>query len=218
MKYIINILKWILNIVFLFFKVFPVKKKVTFISRQSNQITEDFLMLKNELKISAPDTKLVFLCKKLEGNILDKLLYCFHMLMQMYHIATSQVVILDSYCICISILKQRKSLTVIQIWHALGSLKRFGLSIVGEGEGSKKAVAEAMDMHKNYSYILTSSNVCLQYFAEAFGYDHKQMKVMSLPRVDKLTDRNLIDETIRNIYNVYPCFKEKKSHCIRSYF
>jgi len=212
MKLVLKILVGILNLIFAFFKLLPVQDKVTFISRQANEKTEDIDMLGKEIAVQNPELKVVYLCKKLEGNILQKLGYCFHMLTQMYHIATSKVVILDSYCICVSVLKQRESLVVIQMWHALGSLKKFGLSIVGEGEGSRKDIADAMAMHKNYTYVLTSSEACLPNFAEAFGYSQEpeKMKVMSLPRVDKLTDEAFKEETLNRIYQRYPEFKDKK--------
>lgn len=212
MKVVLKLLIGILNLIFAFFKLLPVHNKVTFISRQSNEKTEDIYMLGSELEKTCEGLEVVYLCKKLEGNLLQKLGYCFHMLSQMYHIATSKVVVLDSYCICISVLKQRESLVVIQMWHALGSLKKFGLSIVGDGEGSSKEIAEAMSMHKGYTYVLTSSDACLPNFAEAFGYsnDLDKMKVMSLPRVDKLTDEKLKRETLDRIYQRYPEFEDKK--------
>ena len=202
----------ILNLIYVFFRLLPVQNKVTFISRQANDKTEDIDMLGKELKEQRPDLKVVYLCKKLEGSLLQKIGYCFHMFTQMYHIATSKVVILDSYCICVSVLKQRDSLVVIQMWHALGSLKKFGLSIVGEGEGSSKDIADVMSMHKGYTYVLTSSDACLPNFAEAFGYsnDLSKMKVMSLPRVDKLTDTIIKEETKNRIYQRYPEFGDKK--------
>lgn len=210
MKQILKVLTGLLNLIFAGFKLLPVQDKVTFISRQSDEKTEDMELLGDELIRNAPDLKQVFLCRKLDGGLTRKISYCFHIFTQMYHIATSRVVMLDSYCICISVLKQRKSLTVIQMWHALGALKKFGLSIVGEGEGRDAGVAEAMAMHRNYTYVLTSGKACLPHFAEAFGYDSDAMKVMSLPRVDKLTDSAVKKDVLTRIYECYPEFKDKK--------
>ena len=58
------------------------------------------------------------------------------MFKQMYHLATSRVVVLDSYCIVASVLKKKKGTTIIQMWHALGSFKKFGKSIIGKDESS----------------------------------------------------------------------------------
>lgn len=210
MKLILKLMTAILNLIFACFKLLPVRNKITFISRQSDSKSEDMIMLQDALRENLPEMQLIFLCRKLDGGIIRKLAYCFHMLKQMYHIATSQAVILDSYCVAVSVLKQRKSLVVIQMWHALGALKKFGLSIVGSGEGRDSRVADALSMHRNYTWVFTSGDACVPFFAEAFGYDESRVKVMPLPRVDKLTDEHLKEYTLKRIYDRYPEFKEKK--------
>lgn len=210
MKYVLKICLAFLNLIFSLLKLFKVQDKVTFISRQADSKSEDMLLLEKSLREKAPDLELVFLCRKLDGGFGRKAGYCFHMLRQMYHIATSKVVVIDSYCIAVSVLKQRKSLVVIQMWHALGSLKKFGLSIVGEGEGSDRQLADLMSMHRNYTYVLTSGEACAANFGEAFGYDESHMKVMSLPRVDKLTDEKLRAAALQKIHEEYPQLKERK--------
>ena len=132
MKIVFKALLGILNLIYGVMKLFPVKERITFISRQSNEKSEDMLLLERELRRQMPGTELVFLCRRIDGGIGSKIGYCFHILTQMKYIATSKVVVLDSYCISVSALRQRRSLVVIQMWHALGSLKKFGLSIVGE--------------------------------------------------------------------------------------
>lgn len=134
MTFAIAIFRGFLNLIYAVFKLFPVRNKITLISRQSDSASEDFLMLKTELKKQSPDTEIKILCKKLRKSPPALFSYMGHILVQMYHIATSRTVVLDSYCIPISILKQRKKLRVIQIWHAMGALKKFGLSIRGEEE------------------------------------------------------------------------------------
>jgi CDP-ribitol ribitolphosphotransferase len=44
----------------------------------------------------------------------------------MYYLATSKVCVTESYCVPISILKHKKELKVIQIWHSSGAVKKFG--------------------------------------------------------------------------------------------
>jgi CDP-ribitol ribitolphosphotransferase len=210
MTFILKILIGILNLIFSLFKLLPVKNKIVFISRQSNNKSEDMCLLEETIKRQDTSVELVFLCKKIGNTLSSKIGYCFHIIRQMYHIATAKVVVLDSYCPAISVLNQRKSLIVIQMWHALGALKKFGLSIVGEGEGRNSNIAEALNMHKHYTYILASGKPCIEPFAQAFGYDKSRVKVMSLPRVDKLTSKVTKEELLREIYAEYPEFKDKK--------
>lgn len=206
---------FILNTIYFFIKLFPINKnKVTFISRQSNEVSLDFTMIAKELKQQNENIKIVFLCKKLGTSFSEKLKYCFHMVRQMYNIATSKVVILDSYCIPICILKQKKNLVVIQIWHALGSLKKFGYSSLDKNDGRNGKLARAMKMHKNYTYILTSSNISKQFFEEAFNAKDEQMLVMNLPRVDFLKSKKEQEKMKIRFLEIYPETNNKKKNIL----
>lgn len=203
------------NFIYTFFKILPTKNKVTMISRQSNDKTLDFELLEKEFHKSAPEVQICILCHKLEGGVnaslFIKIRYMFHCLKQMYHIATSKVVILDSYCILISILKHKKNLKVIQMWHSMGTMKKFGYQIVGLEEGTNEKLANDMKMHKNYDYIFASSKAYAQYLAEGFGYDTDKVKIYSLPRVDLLTNKNYQKKVKAKIEKVYPQVKKKKN-------
>jgi len=194
----------LLRFLYFFVKLFTsTKNKVTFISRQNSGYSLDIDLLNTQLKVDKPDLQTVILYKKIDSGIVGGISYCMHIIKQMYHIATSKVVVLDSYCIPISVLKHKKTLTVIQMWHALGSLKKFGFSILGEGEGRDKEIALAMHMHENYDYILTTSEISKEFFREAFNAKMEQMLVLGLPRMDFLQSAEVkkpIKEKFRNLY------------------
>lgn len=206
---------FILNTIYFFIKLFPINKnKVTFISRQSNEVSLDFTMIAKELKQQNENIKIVFLCKKLGTSFSEKVKYCFHMVKQMYNIATSKVVILDSYCIPVCVLKQKKKLVVIQIWHALGSLKKFGYSSLDKKDGRNSKLAKAMKMHRNYTYILTSSNLSKKFFKEAFNARDEQMLVMNLPRVDFLKSKKEQEKMKIRFLEIYPETNNKKKNIL----
>lgn len=203
------------NFVYAFFKLLPTKKKVTMLSRQSNSMTLDFELLKKEFNEKNPEIQISILCRRLEGgakaSLLTKIKYMFHCLRQMYHIATSKVVILDSYCILISTLKHKKTLKVIQMWHSIGTMKKFGYQILGLEEGRNKKLADEMKMHRNYDYIFASSKEYAHYLAEGFGYGIDKVKVYSLPRVDLLNSQEYKKEITEKIYKEYPKIQQKKN-------
>lgn len=199
-----------LNIIYIFLKLFPVKNKVTFISRQSNKPLTDIKMLRDEINKTS-DLEVVILCKCLNPGVKSKVLYIFHMFKQMYHMATSKVVILDSYCIAASILKHKKDLKIIQMWHGLGSMKKFGYSILDRGEGRSSKIANLMKMHRNYDYIFVSSHNCIDFLSEAYDCNKNIMKVMPLPRVDMLCNKRLSEDKKKDILGLYPVLKNKKN-------
>lgn len=192
-------------------KVFPVKKKVTFISRQSNSASLDISMMQKEILKLHPDFETVILCKKIEGGLLSKIGYCFHMLRQMYHLATSQIVILDSYSILVSVLNHKKSLLVIQMWHSVGTMKKFGYSILDMPEGSSSKIAKTMKMHANYDYILAASEAYKPHLAEGFHYPISKIMTFPLPRVEALESSQYAADAKAKIYRSYPRLAEKET-------
>ncbi len=208
-KYLIGVFAAVLNGLYSLMKLFPVQKKITYISRQSNELSVDFKLIINKMQERHPEYKNVALIKMIGKSVPEKAVYGFHMLRQMYHAATSEIVVLDTYCIIISLLKQRKSLKVIQMWHALGAMKKFGYSILDKGEGTDRALAEAMKMHRNYTYVFSSSTFCSRFFAEAFHVSMDQMVVMPLPRLDLLLDHGYACKIEKAIIEQYPQLLEK---------
>ena len=125
---------FLLNCLYSILKLLPVQKKITYISRQSNTLSVDFSMVIHEMEKRQPEYRNITLIKMIGDSIPEKIGYCFHMIRQMYHVATSEMVVLDTYCIVVSLLNQRKNLKVIQMWHALGAMKKFGYSILDKGK------------------------------------------------------------------------------------
>ena len=103
----------VLNVIYTFIKLFPTQNKIVMLSRQSNIPSMEFRMLRDEILKQDEKIKVVLLSKMLGESIRSKAGYCLHLFTQMYHIATAKVVILDSYCIAVSVLKHKKSLKVI---------------------------------------------------------------------------------------------------------
>ena len=207
MTFIIKLVKFLLNVIYLFFKLFRRRNQITLISRESDTVIVDFELLQRELKRELKDYKIVVLCKMMD----HKLTYPFHMLKQMYHISRSKVVILDTYCVAVSVLKHKKGLKVIQIWHALGLMKKAGYAILDKEEGRDSKKSILMNMHKNYDYIYTSSEKCISAIAEVFGYKEEYVKSVPLPRIDLLKDKKYQSNTKDKIFKKYPKLKDKKN-------
>lgn len=204
---------FLLNIFYWFVKLLPTQNKVVMLSRQSNRPSVEFEMVKAEIEKRDKGVKVVLLCRTLDGGVnstkLSKLKYAFHMIEQMYHIATSKVAILDSYCIVISILNHKKSLKVIQMWHSMGTMKLFGYTTLDTAEGSRSELAHAMKMHQNYDYVFASAEAYKTHLAAGFNCDIRKIVTMPLPRYDLLKSKRYEEEILERIYSAYPILKEK---------
>ncbi|MCI8502441.1 MAG: CDP-glycerol glycerophosphotransferase family protein [Dorea sp.] len=202
-----------LNFAYTFLKLLPTRKKVTMLSRQSNIPSDEFRMIKKGINLRDESVKVVFLCHTLDGGVNsslgDKIKYGLHMFVQMFHIATSKVVILDSYCMAVSILNHKKSLKVIQMWHSMGTMKKFGYTALDTKEGSKSELACVMKMHRNYDYIFASAESYKEHLAKGFDCEKEKILTMPLPRLDLLNSEKYGKKVRNRIYQEYPKLQEK---------
>lgn len=181
------------------------------ISRQSNEVNDDFRLLGKELE--KRDYKIVYLCRTLDGGVnstlFTKISYGFHLFTQMYHMATSEFCVLDTYCLVASILKHKKNLKIVQIWHSIGTLKQFGWQILERAEGSNPEIAKTMKMHKNYDVVYCAGEAYKEVLAEGFNMSPEKFHICTLPRIDLLKDDEYQKDIKQKIYAEYPILKEK---------
>ena len=210
MKILLSLFRLLLQIIYLPMKLNKTKQnRVIFISRQSNDITLDFNLLIENLKKEKPNIDIIVLCKRFDNIKKHILNYSLYTLKTMYYLSTSKVCVIDSYCLPVSVLQHKKSLKVIQIWHSLGAIKKFGYQTLDTKYGRKSSIAKGLRMHKNYDLIISGSKAMTKYFSKAFGYEKKYFKEYGLPRIDYILNNK---DTIRNkIYKKYPELRKKKN-------
>ena len=158
-------------------------KKVAIISRESNTRTLDIAMLESELLSRGMDVTVLSKLLTKEKSV-KALGYLGHVLRQEAAILAADVVVLDTYCIPASMIPHRKGTKVIQMWHALGAIKKFGWQTVGKEGGSSGKVARLMRMHHGYDYVVCASDVTADHFCEAFRTDRSKIVKYGLPRID----------------------------------
>lgn len=205
--FLISILKLGLAILYAPLKLFRTKNQVVYLSRQSNDKSIDMLLLEKAIIDEDPSVKQVFRLKMIDDGIAAKIKYCFSVIGDMYYLATSKVAIVDTYSITVSCLKHKKDLKVIQMWHALGAIKKFGLQSLGTKEGRDEKISSAMNMHKNYDYVLAPSPATAVFYMQAFGVDNSKIKICPMPRVDAITDGNA---KVNEFYSLNPGLSHKK--------
>jgi CDP-ribitol ribitolphosphotransferase len=164
-------------------------------------------MLSKKLQERYPEKRVIVLTKKFKFSIG----YFFHMFHQFFCIIKSDVVILDSYCLMISLLPKRKKPIVIQMWHSIGLMKKVGYSILDTIEGRSSKMAKLLKMHKNYDYIFASSEKAKPAIAELFGYNQDKIIHLVLPHIDNLLDENYKKKKKTEIFKMHPSLKFKKN-------
>ena len=205
----IYIFKIVLKIIYFFFKLIPTNKnKIVFISRQTNDINIDFSMIRDEIKRRDPNIKMKFICKRIDKGLVNYIKYFFTIIKQMYYLATSKVAIIDSYCIPVCILRHKNSLTILQIWHSIGKIKKSGYQTLDSDCGRNGKIAKLMCMHKNYTNIIAGGSAFDKFYEEGFNVKKDILLHYGLPRIDYILNNK--DKFKKEVLEKYPEFKDKK--------
>ena len=209
MTLIIKTGKLCLNLLYGILKIFPVKNnKVLFLSRQSDELSLDFSMLKDRLEEKKPDIRIVSICNRLDDSGKGIIGFGLDTLKSMYHLATSRVCVLDAYWPAVSILHHKKELTVIQMWHAIGKIKKSGYQTLDKDSGRSRAVAELLCMHRNYDYIIAGGKAWNPFYCQSFDTTEDKLVNIGLPRIDHLLETE--EENRQKVLLAYPELLEKQ--------
>ena len=165
-------------------RLVPARDRIVFLSRQSNGATPDILALQSELTEKHDADTIVVLARKMDSD--RDLFYGLHLVRQVWHIAHARRIVLDSYSFLTSNLALRSGTRVIQMWHAIGSLKRFGWDDLPATNPRRRQLADALRMHAGNTTVVASSERAADNFASAFKVDRDRVVVTPLPRVDAI--------------------------------
>lgn len=184
--------------------VIPRRAKITMITREHRRPPLDFVLLEQAIGRLDNSVEVVMIARMVPRGLVRKIGYAFTLLSELFHVASSRVLVVDGYSIVASAVPHGDGLTIVQIWHALGALKKFGLSILDRPEGRDPRLARAMRMHSNYDVVIASAERCREPFAEALGVEPSQVVVAPLPRVDHLQDENARARARERFATMYP--------------
>ncbi|MFZ7133046.1 MAG: CDP-glycerol glycerophosphotransferase family protein [Eubacteriales bacterium] len=201
--------KIILNTLYYFFCIFPVKKRKIVFATPRNDITQGNLKyIYDEIKSQKLDYHCILLWDKYGYKWVDKVKYLFLLILRMYHFATARFIIVDNAYLPVHIIHHRKETTVVQVWHACGAFKKFGLSTKDLEDGIRES--EITFLHKNYDIAITSSKNIASCYCEAFNMKEHQILPLGVPRTDFFYDDAKMALKQQSIYKKFPQLKNHK--------
>ena len=177
------------NFIFCLAKVFPLKKKLTFVI----SFPENALFIYEQLKKENPQHHLVFLCHercyeafKETGEIvyLVESKKISHTLKGIFHLATSKKIIVDNYYGFLSVITFKKSVECIQIWHAAGAIKQFGIKDPSNDGRTLQAIKRFKKVYEKFDKIVVGSEFMATLYKEAFLANESTFLKIGVPRTD----------------------------------
>src|SRR5699024_11742289 len=92
-------------------------------------------------------------------------------------VIANQLVLLESSDI-------REEDTCIQLWHAAGAIKQFGLQDLTNSDRSKRALRRFQKVYNRFDYVVVGSKQMEKVFKESFGLPEERFLYTGIPRTD----------------------------------
>ena len=133
-----------------------------------------------------------------------KLRYLVRLLRGMVLLRTSRWFIVDNAYLPIHVLPHRRGTTVVQVWHAVGALKRFGWdSRLPLGDPERRF------LHRYYDWVVCTSERARLPYARAFRTPPRRVLPLGTPRVDALVDTAWTAAARSRMLDLYPELRDR---------
>lgn len=120
--------------------------------------------------------------------------------------AGAKVIILEDFYPQIHQVELRKETRLLQLWHACGAFKMFGLSDIGKVSNLHQDTRN----HRNYSAAFVSGKQMVPFYSEAFGISTDKVLPLGVPRTDIFFDEDYKRQICEKLFVKYPVLCGKK--------
>jgi CDP-ribitol ribitolphosphotransferase len=156
------------------------------------------------------DPSIIIKSLKREDYVFTKSIQSFYKIINFfivipYHIATSKIILLDNIFLAFAYTKFKKNVSIVQLWHGTGSIKKI---VLDYESGQIKDLAKKSNM-KN-THLIVGSDSILPIYKSAFEIAEEKIYPIGCPRTDLFFDEKFIEKKKYEFYEKYPELSEKK--------
>ncbi|PXW92032.1 CDP-glycerol glycerophosphotransferase (TagB/SpsB family) [Streptohalobacillus salinus] len=127
-----------------------------------------------------------------------------------YHVATSKVIFVDNYFGFLAAATFKPEVKVVQLWHAAGAIKRFGLEDPTIKKRSRRANKRFKQVYQRFTHVVVGSEKMTTIFKQAFDLKEKQILRTGIPRTDFFFNDKDMRASKKSVINKYSSIKNKK--------
>ncbi|WP_430790308.1 CDP-glycerol glycerophosphotransferase family protein [Virgibacillus flavescens] len=212
---VITMYLFVFQILFTVFNLFPQKKKTVFVASFGDNI----LFTLKELEKHTDDQVVILTnsqCKIDFGQISigKELKFEFPHLMSwlqsIYHLATADKVFVDNYFGFLAVTNFKSNVQCIQLWHAAGAVKQFGLKDPSINDRSSRANERFNSVYQRFTHVVVGSEKMAAIFRESFGLSNNAILRTGVPRTDFFYDTIKMREVELQLKLKFPVLNRKK--------
>jgi teichoic acid ribitol-phosphate primase len=158
-----------------------------------------------EIVARHPDRRVVLLLEPYSYGLVGKLRYLARLVRGMVLLRTSGLFIVDNAYLPIHVAPHRPDTTVVQVWHAVGALKRFGLDAIVPPSDPERRF-----LHRYYDLVVCTAEQSRDPWSAAFGVSPERVLPLGTPRTDVFADADVTTRTRERILARYPVLRDRR--------
>lgn len=152
-----------------------------------------------------PDREIVLLLEPYSYGFVGKVGYLLRLVRGMVHLRTASLFVVDNAYLPVHVAPHRRGTTVVQVWHAVGALKRFGLDA-----HTPPADPERRFLHRHYDAVVCTAERSRAPWAAAFGIAVERVLPLGTPRTDFFADAGAMAATRQRVLARYPVLRGRR--------
>ena len=195
-----------LRILGLLFSVLPVRRdRVALATARTTELDGNLLHIHRALRRLRPEIRVSLVLEPYSYGLAGKLAYALRLVRGMYLLRTSRLVVVDNAYLPIHVAPHRPATQVVQVWHAEGALKRFGLDAVHPPREPERSF-----LHRHYDWVVTSGSASREAWSRALRTPLERVIALGSPRTDLFFDDAAMAEARAAVLRAYPALAGKR--------
>ncbi|MGM8364823.1 CDP-glycerol glycerophosphotransferase family protein [Virgibacillus sp. W0181] len=205
----------IFRILFNFLKILPQKRKTVFVASFGGNV----LCAMDELEKQTDEQIVVLKTVKSAidyGYNSNRILLDFDssnlvsFLKSIYHLATARYIIADNYYGFLAVTNFKSNVKCIQLWHAAGAIKQFGLKDLSIKKRPDRAYRRFKQVYNRFDHVVVGSEKMAAIFNEGFGLAKETFLRTGVPRTDFFFSESKIKNAQQSLRDSFPIVENKK--------
>lgn len=174
-------------------------ERVVLATARVSTLDGNLLHIHRALRARHPELQILLLLEPYSYGLAGKLAYLIRLVRGMYHLQTARLFVVDNAYLPIHVAPHRRTTTVVQVWHAAGALKRFGLDT-----RTPIAEPERTFLHRYYDAVVVGGEWTRAPYAAALRTPVERVVALGSPRTDFFFDQAALDEARARVLAAHP--------------
>lgn len=166
------------------FRLMPARRRtVVLATARLPHLEGNLLYLERAMRRLHPELKYVLLLEPYGYGLAGKLAYLLRVIRGMYYLQTARLFVVDNAYLPIHVGPHTPRTTVVQVWHAVGAMKRFGADTLVPLEEPERTF-----LHRGYDHVVVSSEATRRPVSAALRTPAERVLALGTPRTDFFFD------------------------------